>query len=838
MSRTTCLSGAGRLAFGVLTWISPWIAGAAESPPPAVSAVKAAEEKAVALDKFEVVSDRLSGPGLAVLQREDIDRRAGADGDVNKLLLTMPNVQFGTNEERITNADAVDLRPALLSIAGGRPYDNNFQIDGLNTNNLQDSSNQNLHSPDDAVGHPQTAVINPALLESIALYANDVPVEYGGFTGGVVTARLRDPAGKFGGGLSLGHASSDWTRYLVAPELRAGVMPAEPIFRRDSLSLFVDVPLGRQTAALVSWSRNTARLENTQRFASFGLFSATTQTVSDNVLAKITRRIGERSTLRLSSMWSPYRTENREQDLKITRNDSWINKAEYVHRADRWTLETSAALVLADNSREAPADLYTYRYFGPTYQANWVAGDQSVALRGGLGDLESTQLDAPFTAKVTFRPSTQREISAGVDYTYTEARRERPRAASAYRHQSTVGLTPNLLVASGDGAGDLSVLTGEQALNFRLYYPAYEARAPLQAAAAWAQWLERGRFLGRAWSSRAGLRYDYNDFLGRSDLAPRLTLSYAPWAPLTLRAGASRYYSRALVAYKIREQTPETTSFTRTGRSEGGRLVFYAADWRASARTASTRYTGAGLATPYSDELSLGATLNLGRFGAFDLTGLQRRNRDEFSRSAASTTVSGGITTTTYAMTNEGFTDYRSVSAEWHKDWREHRVFAGATWSDTESSTVNYLDEYQEEVQAQAVYYRGRLVPRSEVTLARANYSRPLYANFGWTSAWFGQRLNCTLLGRWNPAYDRTQRSGTFTIGTIRYDQYLDTRFGATLTTNLNLTWLAWRGTRSSLTLEAKVSNLLDRLPNAEGTTPANPYQEGRAVWAGARYSF
>jgi hypothetical protein len=165
-------------------------------------------------------------------------------------------------------------------------------------------------------------------------------------------------------------------------------------------------------------------------------------------------------------------------------------------------------------------------------------------------------------------------------------------------------------------------------------------------------------------------------------------------------------------------------------------------------------------------------------------------------------------------------------------------VFAGATWSNTESSTVSYLDEYQEEVQAQAVYYRGQLVPRSEVTLARANYARPMYANFGWTAGWFGQRLNFTLLGRWNPPYDRTQRSGTFTIGATRYDNYIDTRFGATLTTNLNLSWLAWRGARSSLTLEAKVSNLLDRLPNAEGTTPANPYQEGRAFWAGARYSF
>jgi outer membrane receptor protein involved in Fe transport len=161
MPRIVLLRGL-RLAILGLPFLSG-AAAAADAPAPAASAAAAAAAaKAVTLDKVEVVSDRLSGAGNVVLQREEIVRQSGADGDLNKLLQTLPNVQFSDADGRVTMASIIDLRPSLVSISGGRPYDNNFQIDGLSTNSIQDSSNQNIHASNEIVGHHRGSGVREA----------------------------------------------------------------------------------------------------------------------------------------------------------------------------------------------------------------------------------------------------------------------------------------------------------------------------------------------------------------------------------------------------------------------------------------------------------------------------------------------------------------------------------------------------------------------------------------------------------------------------------------------------------------------------------------------------
>jgi hypothetical protein len=807
----------------------------AETTAPAKTAAKA-----LTLDKVEVVSDRLSGAGNVVIQRDDIVRQSQADGDLNKLLQTLPNIQFSDSDGRVTMASIIDLRPSLVSISGGRYYDNNFQIDGLNTNNLQDSSNQNIHSGSEVVAHPQTAVVNPALVESVAVYTSDVPAEFGGFTGGVISAKLRDPSGKIGGGLSLGYESSAMTHYLIADANVAPANPEKPKFERETLSLYADLPLGNRTAALVSWSRNVATLNNTTRFASYGLLEATSRTVSDNFLLKATHRLDDQTTFRFTSMFSPYETENREQDLKTSHNDSWTNKAELTHRTATWSLETSAALLLADNSRGAPDDIYTYKNFGANDLVTWVADSQTVGIRGGVGSLNSSQRDIPVTFKYTLKPTTTGELSLGGDYTQSEARRDRPKDSSAYRHQTTVGVVQNPLVASGDGPNDLTVLTGEQGLNFRIISPAYKSKVQLQALDFWAQWSDHGKILNMPWSYRAGTRYDYTDFLKNHDFAHRLTGSLTPLRWLTFRGGASRYYTRSLLAYKIREADPATSTYTRTGRNENGKLVFYAADWRLTTVSNPVRYASADLRTPYSDELSLGSTLDLGFLGTLDLTGLERRNRDEFSRSASTTIVINGVSQTGFKMTNAGFTNYRSASVEWRKSWSNHVFRLGGTFSKTETTTEEYFDQDTEPTLNPIVSYNGNLVTRTSVSRIRANFARPSYVNYSWSSVWFARRLNVDIFGRWTPPYTRLDQVGTntITINGTRYDAFADTAIPAGLVTNLNVSWVALKTARGVVTLEAKVTNFLDRLPYAEGATNAAPYQEGRAIWAGIRYAY
>lgn len=113
----------------------------------AAESAKPAGDKALTLDKVEVVTNLLAGTGETLLLREEIVRHSGADGDLNRLFLTQAHVQFSDNEGRVNVASILDLRPSLISIAGGRPYDNTFTIDGLATNSLQDSSNRTFMPP-------------------------------------------------------------------------------------------------------------------------------------------------------------------------------------------------------------------------------------------------------------------------------------------------------------------------------------------------------------------------------------------------------------------------------------------------------------------------------------------------------------------------------------------------------------------------------------------------------------------------------------------------------------------------------------------------------------------
>jgi len=125
-------------------------------------------------------------------------------------------------------------------------------------------------------------------------------------------------------------------------------------------------------------------------------------------------------------MLSPYETENREQDLKTSHNSSWTNKAELIHRTARASVEASVALLLADNSRGAPDDIYTYKNFGANDKVDWVADSQTVGIRGGVGSLDSDQRDIPLALEYTLKATTTGEFSAGADYAQTQANRNRP----------------------------------------------------------------------------------------------------------------------------------------------------------------------------------------------------------------------------------------------------------------------------------------------------------------------------------------------------------------------------------------------------------------------------
>lgn len=817
----------------------------AQTPAPAPTRDKAEKESRVDVTVSASAPASLDTIGNTTLSREEIGRQVTGRGDVNLLARTMNNVQFDSARGSITEDTILNIRPALLSISGGRTYENNFVVEGLSTTSVTDTTNTNIHAFDRVMGHPQTTFVNPDLVDKITVYTNDVPAQYGGFTGGLVELELRDPSGRWGAGGGFGYTSSDLTHYKTAPEHRSDAMPEKPTFHKESYDFYSDIPLSTKAALLVAWSRETSTLDNTQRMASYGLGVRSATSVKDNYLAKLLYRLSPETKLRFTTVYTPYEQENYEQGLKRQDNNGWLNKAELSRTTERGELTAYAGYQWGDDSRKQDPDLYTYKNFGAGDQVDWVADSSATGARGGNGDMDSTQRDIPVGFKYVYALTRSGKLAFGADYSYTQARKQRPITNNAYRHQSIASAVLDPSIVSAFGRDDWTVLEGEQALNYRLEYRAFDAVVELQSADAWAQWYDEGRLFGLPWSYRAGLRYDTNDFLENHDFAPRLTAQLEPLSWLRVNAGFNRYYTHSMLAYKLQEKYPGTYAYTRTYALVDGRKV-YSDDWTLYLHSESLHYGQTDVKTPYTDEYTLGFSADFKKLGSATVTLLKRQYRDEFS-SNSDTKIpyvnekTGAVSSYTLrTVTNGGRSDYESAAVEWTKRWRNNAFRVGATFSKTRTTTEDYFSEAEDEEKRDELVYRdGELVTRRSLELERKNYADPQYVNFAWSSDWLSSRLKVDLLGRWNTAYDRLEdNDSTIKIDGSSYPLIEKVHVPSMLINDLNVEWLAWETRRGSVSLQVKIANLFDCLPHSSGATSSAPYQEGRAVWSRVSYRF
>lgn len=814
----------------------------AKVPVPVASELVAQPDLELTVSETALNEERLSG--VSRLSQDEISRQTTASGDLNELARSFANVQFDARRGRLTEDNILDLRPAQLSISGGRPYENAFVIEGLQTASLLDSTNDNIHAYDSVLGHPQTTFLAPGLVGSMEIYTHDIPARFGGFTGGVIKTDIRDPRTRFGGEISASHSSSDLVEYLVEDRHQQAAMPEKPEFHRESFTAQLDIPLARNLYGLFSYSSDRSTLSNTQKLAAYGSSRRAT-TRSDDYTAKLLYVISKESSLSLTSVYSPYRQQNIEQDLKIQNNDSWLNSLRFTHRSDLLELTASAGALLADNSREQAPNLYTYKNFGAGDKVDWVADTASSGARGGNGDMTSTQTDLPLSVSAVWRPLRGLNLSGGADFTHTRARLSRPETNNAYRHQTSSGVVKDPTVVSALGGSDPTVLEGEQALNYRLTYLAFDHTVRLNTGDAWLQAEKTGSLGAMPWELRAGLRAEQNDFLGNLDLAPRLSASLNPLSWLRVQAGYNRYYTDAMLAYALREGYPDSYTYNRTYTLVNGKKV-YSDNWKLYLHSRAANYSQADLDTPYSDERSASVSLDGGKAGTLRVTGLQRDNRNEFARSEAIKRTyvnekTGTITTyNEYRITNDAWSDYRSLSLEWTRAWKNQRARVGTTWEKRRTTTVDYFEEnLDDQARSEMVYLDGNIVTRAQAQLADSNFARPTYVTGVWSSSWFGNRLRVDLIGRWNAGYSRIEDTlTTITLNSVRYDRFQTVRVPANLINDLNLQWTAIERRAFTLGLELKVGNLLNRTPYARGVSISSPYQAGRSLWASTNLRF
>jgi len=785
--------------------------------------------------------DKLAS-GRAVLGQESIQQRQTGNGDAMELLKILPHVQFSDSQYSTAAEDIQSLLPSNISIAGGRYYDNYFSLDGVGTNNRMDVTQTNVESYDEIVGvSAQSLWVDPNLIGSITVEDSNISAEYGQFTGGVVDVKTKRPDSKFGATVSFGYSADELVNYKVSAADRENDgddLPEKVDFTKYRWATTLNVPLSEKLRVLLGASRSESKVIYF-REEDLGGGTAPRRSTSDNLMLKAETDLADDLLLTGQVTYTPYQSEyvalGAIDDRRITHGGGLATSLDLARDTGDESWSVKLSYVDSDMDRDGSSNV---RLVWPSTAsfASWCSSTNCTT--GSFGDLTQSQKDMSATGKWSRNFGEWGTLRLGGAATRVEASRSRSEMVASY---ATTNAVRSSNVACAD-ASDPACVSGEIALMRRTIYLPFDVDVGLNSYNAWAE----HTFQFDRFEVRAGLRYDYETYLGNHDIAPRLSVVTELPFDTSLTVGANRYYSRSFLGYAIKEKIPLTETQRRTATTSNGRQVV-SDNWTyLSTGTSTSTFTAANLDTPYSDELT--AALGRSLLGGYvRLKGIYRQNKDEFARSTATEsyiyTASTGqtVTRTRYTPTNDGESRYRGVSLEWTGDWRNHSLALNGAWSKRKTNNDSYLLASDESLaDNDLVYYNGELLTEAGIlaTNAASDFTSPWVLNAAVTSKWWEDRITTVLQARWKSKVEVIADSGdNITVAGTSYDIWTKKIRKGYVDLGMNVAADVVKSDTGTLTVEARVTNLLDKLPHTT-TTSSNPYQAGRSVWLGLNYRY
>jgi outer membrane receptor for ferrienterochelin and colicin len=820
------------------------IAQAQDAPP-----VEQLPEAVAEGDRVEGAYDIGTGvdSGTSTIESEEIEARTPGSGDVNQLLKILPTVQFTRDEGLASPDDILDLRPADISISGGRIYDNLLMLDGVDVGSRLDVTNSNPYDSDETAGNAaQNIWLDSNLIGAVTLRDSNVSAEFGSFTGGVLNIETRAPMREWGVSGYVNYTSDATTKFNVSKGTRAAYedsgeeLPAVPDFSKWRFGATLDMPVSDDVALLFAASRQVAHVTNF-RSSSYGSGSYDENSESNNFLVSALVDLPDDMTLKAKGTYSPYRVDTSRYNaygLDVLTKGGGYTGALELSKAGIINWEAKLNYVHADSGRESGAISYVI--------PSDLCSSSSCSI-GGNGDLNQTQdsFVASFKASTDLGPGTLR---GGLEFEHVDAHKDQPddryTFSRPFTQQDAVddyGIAGSIIC---DVADPMACVEGEYASNWIYYRPAFDVDVSLDSASAWAEY---DVTLG-AFDIRSGIRYDYESFLGNHDFSPRLAVNWnlpgeGNWQ---ISAGANRYFGKSMLAYAIREAQPNYFIYAHNPTVVGDDLLFSDDDLSTYREYIVSNYNSAELSTPYSDELTAALTGEI-LGGTVRLKGIMRWGKDEFARSArervTGDTSIGTYTYNYYEITNEGSSTYKGVSLEWVREINEnHSVALNVNYSETDTSNANYIEVTDDtEAEDTLVLYNGEIRAEAEIydLNRRLDYAAPLIVNATWNARWFSGRLRTNLNFRYRNGFNQIEDSlVNETIDGTRYDVFTDVRYRDNFDFNLNAELDFARTRYGTLTGDMRVSNILNRIASKEHVSTTYPWQYGRQFWIGLKFKY
>lgn len=777
--------------------------------------------------------------GETVIGTQEVQIRTPGSGDVNQLLKIIPSVQFERNEGIASRGNIQDLRPADISIAGGLFYENLITLDGIGVSSRVDVSNQSAQSVDELAGSSaQMLWLDAELIGKMTLRDSNVSAEFGNFSGGMLAIETRDPRRTFGITGSASYTGDGLTHMKLSKTSRdaigSSMPPLKPEFDKWRYGATVDLPLGPNAALLIAYNRSEATVVHYSGPA-YRNTPRSLRSISDNLLVRGVYDIDNATKLKGQFVYSPYTSESSTavavNSTVLSKGGGYTGKVELDHASSiDWNMQ--ATYSKTDTGRTAPQTQYSI----PSTVQNGAVCSSANCTIGGFGDINQNEEIYGYKARMGTDLGAVR-LNAGLSYEHIGVLKTRPGAVLAYSR----GVTgTNISCADGNS---MECVTGQYALTQYNLYRDYVAKVNIDTVGVWTEAeAELGQF-----TVRPGLRYDYDSFLGNHVVAPRLAVSYAlPWEGWEISVGANRYYGMSTASYALRALYPSTEIYTRTAVTSSGRRIYSNTGWNLNSVTNANSYRNGGLKTPYSDELTAAVTGDLVG-GSLRLKAIYRDGKNAFVRSPLQNMVvdNGNGTTTTrrfFEMTNDGTSSFHQISAEWMRSFGKHSVGISIDYSRAKTRYTEYFENIDDaQYEAIPVLFEGNLIASTEIASMnrRGDYGVPFKVAASWTTQWINDRLRTNLTGNFRTGFRRIEdTSRTQIVDGVRYDVYDWKNFASSLDFDLNIQADLIRSRFGTLTLDARIENLIDSIPVRDYASATEPYQFGRSAWLGLKFRY
>ncbi|WP_417561119.1 TonB-dependent receptor plug domain-containing protein [Marinomonas sp.] len=779
--------------------------------------------------------------GVQVIGSEEIEAMPTEGGNLTDLLRTNTAVNFSRSSSSSTGSGS--MRPDEVSIYGQDYYQNAFMIDGIDTSNDFDPgssaagdsytnpiSNANLSTLSGS--SPQSYYMDIDALEQVKVYSSNIPVEYGGFMGGVIDARLRRYDGEDEVFIKYGLSKSEWEKFHFDKRKAEEFYGADsvsgaytPEYKKQNYSITALKRLSDNVGSTLTISRKTSEFRQQYENRSDEVKSIYYDDTIDNMMARIDAKVNDRVDLgfsfRYSNRFHDGLTSKDYADTFVKSHTAYGVGNNFEYRFDNSVLTVDTAYDRSFDELDSESNVYTYH---PT--ENFYNG---LPYSGGYGDIlqqqDTLSINTKWVRDAIVLGRTQHTFTLGTDLAFKKAFYE---AKGSEFYSYTCSLLPSS--GTGESAGCLDSNSDDihdEKDEYLKTYGVLSANKLNKNYQSHAVYLQDKVEINN-WTVTAGIRADHETLLDNINISPRASLQWNVFGDsrTTITTGTSRYYGRSFLKYAINDEMQSwytSTQYNSDGSIKKGPTAN-------SGKFAN--FADYDLNTPYSDEIMFRIDQVMGPVDT-SLTLVNRESHDGVQRVKSKENK-------LYYYTNEGRSSNNSIELAFQQR-TPFEVFNTLTkanfsigWQESKSNAQGD-DGYEETVEdEERVYYNGEVIDFAD--LPSWDYNIPFTVKLSTTTnipAWHLKWSNFVNVKSGGViAYRDTSSSYTDVDGN-ELQVYKDKNFDdlVTLDTKLRFSPPLWKDSEGYI--ELKVTNFFDQvmmITTSTSATAVQTFTSGRKI--------